>query len=81
MRNAGFRPVYSTDPVFYTVVHRRKGDPQRFPYRCGLRSQDLALVREFAMSECRSGEFSYVKIVNSDTNETIQKLMSGGKML
>lgn len=74
-----FRPIGSTNPTWYTIVHRRKDDASRRPYRCGLRSMDLNIIHEMAEAECRSGKFSYVKIVNSDTNKDVEKLMVGGK--
>ena len=67
--NAMSKPMkkYGTDNVWYTIVHRKKGE--RRAYRIGYRSEDLNLLRTLANKEVETGDFSMVKIVNADTNE------------
>ena len=61
---------YGTDLTWYTIVHRRKGE--RRGHRIGYRSEDLEVLRNIANNEAESGDFSMVKIINSETNEDIQ---------
>lgn len=62
--------AYGTDNVWYTIVHRKRSE--RRGYRCGYRSEDKELLREIATKEAASGTYSMVKIVNADTDETVE---------
>lgn len=73
------RTVFSSDPVWYTIAHRKKSNTRGWVYRCGYRSQNLDEIRELAQREGESGEYSLIRIVDSNTNEIIQTVMRGGK--
>jgi len=62
--------VWSTDPVWYTIVHRRKHE--RTCYSFGYRTEDLQTLRDIAETEASEGTYSCVKIINAETNEDIQ---------
>ena len=64
------RKAYGTDNVWYTIVHRKRGE--RRGYRCGYRSEDRFLLAEIAKKEADSGQYSMVKIINADTDETVE---------
>ena len=64
------RKVWSTDPTWYSIMHRKKGE--RRCYSFGYRSEDLELIREMAKEEAESGKFGCVKIINADTNEELE---------
>ncbi len=62
--------AWSTDATYYTIVHRKRGE--RNCYSFGYRSTDRNLLRELAEQEALEGEYSCVKIINSDTNEDVE---------
>ena len=61
---------YGTDRTWYSIVHRKK--KERRCYSFGYRSEDLDMLRHLAKLEASEGKYSCVKIVNADTNETIE---------
>lgn len=65
--------AWSTDPVYYTILYRRKGS-RRF-YRCGYRSDDLNVMRDMAYNEIGCGTYAAAKIVRWDTEELIESVM------
>ena len=71
------RIMYSTEPTWYTVIHRRNGE--RRAYRCGLRSRSLDDMRDFAKMEAESGRYTMVKIVHWSTEETIEVVKGSGR--
>ena len=62
--------AWRSNPTWYTIVHRRKFE--RKGYRFGYRTQDLNALRESAQNEAAEGVYSMIKIVNDETNETIE---------
>lgn len=67
------RVAWATDPVWYTVMYRRKGN--RAYYRCGYRSQNIEDLRDMAYDDIRNGRYASAKIVNWSTEECIEKIM------
>lgn len=64
---------FSTDPVYYTALYRKKGS--RMYYRCGYRSLDLNDLRDMVYSEIREGKYASAKIIRWDSGALIEKVM------
>ena len=69
------RLAWSTNPVRYTIIHRRKGN--RRAYRYGCYSYSLDEMLEIGQLEAESGNYAMVKVINADTDEIIRILRGG----